>query len=199
MSEHSNEYRAYLLSEHWEQLKEQKYKELNGKRCQFCGSFKHIHGHHMVYRNPLETCTTADVILLCKKCHENLHFSFERYGHLDEPTLESSKRLHDRFLGLGSKKKNQTKKMWRRKQKKKIKLYQENNCYHDTPPRFRKMFGRLVAALNGAPKTLDQAIKYRDELTRLIENKSLLEPTVDDRFLDTSRVVTLICENNGNA
>ena len=43
------------------------------EECYFCGSRKHVVGHHPDYSKPL------DVIWLCNRCHRRLHLMLAKY------------------------------------------------------------------------------------------------------------------------
>lgn len=65
-----NEYGMYLHSEIWEQTKN-KFKK---NKCEKCGGTEMLNLHHLNYEN-IGNETKKDVITLCRKCHESLHFS----------------------------------------------------------------------------------------------------------------------------
>lgn len=65
-------YSAYLHSEHWRALKVRCFR-LRGHRCEVCHSRHRIEGHHLTYREPLESCTEDDVMILCHRCHATAH------------------------------------------------------------------------------------------------------------------------------
>lgn len=65
-------YKAYLLSEHWQGLRERTFALAQG-RCENCLSTEALQGHHLIYRTPLEDCTTDDIMALCHSCHERWH------------------------------------------------------------------------------------------------------------------------------
>lgn len=65
-------YAAYLLGGHWRALKIQVIR-LRGHKCEACSCVNFLQGHHLIYRDPLESCTEEDIMLLCPKCHEMVH------------------------------------------------------------------------------------------------------------------------------
>lgn len=73
MSENCREiYERYLQSDHWAGLRLTLFNQ-RGKRCSVCLSQEKIVAHHMVYREPLNSCTTDDLMPLCEICHNTLH------------------------------------------------------------------------------------------------------------------------------
>lgn len=72
MSEHSEEYEKYLQGEHWVKLRSELFQK-TGRVCKACGSNKQIQAHHLIYREPLESCTVEDLMPLCDCCHTLLH------------------------------------------------------------------------------------------------------------------------------
>ena len=107
-------YLDYLKSEHWSNLREQKFRDV-GHRCQFCGSSHILHCHHRIYRHPMELCTTGDLIVLCEKCHVELHL-MARWKRLDlallnetsAPPLLGEFRRSSRYLKWLEKQRNRT-------------------------------------------------------------------------------------------
>ncbi len=67
-----NSYREYLKSEHWKNLRKQKFQSV-GKKCSLCNCNKNLHVHHITYRTPLTSCTIYDLQVICAWCHANLH------------------------------------------------------------------------------------------------------------------------------
>lgn len=73
MSERSSIYLAYLESQHWYDLRASALNRAN-RRCEACERSKGaLHGHHLIYRNPLESCTEEDIMALCGPCHMAIH------------------------------------------------------------------------------------------------------------------------------
>jgi 5-methylcytosine-specific restriction endonuclease McrA len=68
-------YQEYLQSVHWEHLR-QNCLGRSGWKCESCHSTRHLHVHHLNYRN-LTDCTVADVMSLCENCHNAWH---DQYG-----------------------------------------------------------------------------------------------------------------------
>lgn len=69
-------YNEYVMSSsHWKQLKSDRVK-LVGSMCEACGLHHYYHGHHLIYRTPLEACTVSDIMLLCEPCHRLAHLLF---------------------------------------------------------------------------------------------------------------------------
>lgn len=82
MSERSERYAEYLQTEHWANLREQKFSE-SGKRCENCKSSLRIHVHHINYKN-LYDVLTSDLIVFCEECHNAAH----RYSKFKNISIE---------------------------------------------------------------------------------------------------------------
>ena len=65
------EYRGYLKSEHWQNLRAEKLKRSSGL-CAICGASQKIDVHHLNYRKILDV-ETSDLRLLCRRCHDLAH------------------------------------------------------------------------------------------------------------------------------
>lgn len=61
---------VYLKSEHWASLKQSKI--LQQSVCEKCGSSRFLDCHHKQYKN-LYDVSLADLSVLCRKCHYELH------------------------------------------------------------------------------------------------------------------------------
>lgn len=72
-------YDAYLLSDHWQLLRIKAF-EKAGNRCEACTQKHGLVGHHMIYREPLESCTVDDIMALCDPCHETFHVWIRQNG-----------------------------------------------------------------------------------------------------------------------
>jgi 5-methylcytosine-specific restriction endonuclease McrA len=70
MSKSRAEYKEYLLSKHWKDIKRRMYKKF--KRCQKCGCTKKLNVHHLTYKNRGHE-NLKDLMLLCKSCHFREH------------------------------------------------------------------------------------------------------------------------------
>lgn len=82
-------YHQYLASDHWTNLKVEKF-ALNGHRlCECCSSPTQPSVHHINYRNLID-CTVNDLVVLCRQCHEVFHTACKFYG--DPP---AGKPLHE--------------------------------------------------------------------------------------------------------
>lgn len=87
-------YEDYLLTPHWKNLREEKFKQV-GKACQVCPSKQIIHVHHIRYKNLID-CTVDDVLPLCEVCHNDLHFASGHFKvDLIDKELPEIKRLID--------------------------------------------------------------------------------------------------------
>lgn len=65
-------YEAYLLSDHWKDLRAHAINRAKHS-CEACKTKRGLVGHHMVYREPLESCTLDDIMSLCGECHDVFH------------------------------------------------------------------------------------------------------------------------------
>jgi hypothetical protein len=65
-------YTAYLQSNHWQSLKIKVFARF-GKRCSCCHSTEKIHGHHLIYRFPLNLGVIDDILPVCEYCHSIIH------------------------------------------------------------------------------------------------------------------------------
>lgn len=45
----------------------------DGRRCRSCGSRVHLHHHHLRFRSKGGADTSANLLLLCAVCHDDLH------------------------------------------------------------------------------------------------------------------------------
>ncbi len=72
MSKYSEVYLKYLESSHWSELRNAALNKAN-RKCEACMRIGKLHGHHLVYREPLELCTTEDIMALCEPCHNEWH------------------------------------------------------------------------------------------------------------------------------
>jgi hypothetical protein len=69
----------YLKTDHWKNLRIKCFKNAK-KACEACRSKKDLHGHHIRYREPLESCTENDVMALCDRCHTLWHAHLKEKG-----------------------------------------------------------------------------------------------------------------------
>ena len=127
------QYEEYLKSDHWKALRQAKFQEV-GKACQTCPSTtKIIHVHHIRYRE-LTDCTTADLAVLCKDCHDLLHFAGQVFkcGTIDVE-LDGIKRMlsdikfHKRYLRWKDRRECRKTKVWSPKKQKKVVVGEEVN------------------------------------------------------------------------
>lgn len=68
-------YREYLISKKWEGYKNAIHYIYNDQ-CYICGSTKELHVHHKTYDRIYHE-DLDDLILLCKYCHEKVHYDIE--------------------------------------------------------------------------------------------------------------------------
>ena len=57
----------------------------DGWRCQKCGSFRNLDVHHMRRRSALGDDTEANLITLCRNCHQILHGPAKLGAHTSVP------------------------------------------------------------------------------------------------------------------
>jgi 5-methylcytosine-specific restriction endonuclease McrA len=74
----TEEYKKYLLSDEWAQLKIDLF-NYRGKKCEKCGSKTKICVHHKTYDNIFKE-EYSDLIILCKICHEKTHQIIKQRG-----------------------------------------------------------------------------------------------------------------------
>lgn len=65
------EYQAYLNSPKWQATRKRLYK-LYDYKCDSCGSPKNLCVHHITYENLGEE-KDEDLVVLCQRCHRQLH------------------------------------------------------------------------------------------------------------------------------
>lgn len=67
------DYKEYLKTEHWQEVRELKLQSVNYK-CQICNSNKELSIHHRSYENLYdEQNHLEDLTVLCKECHGLYH------------------------------------------------------------------------------------------------------------------------------
>lgn len=67
-----DEYKEYLKSEHWEEVRLKRIK-IDNRRCYLCGGVKGLNVHHLRYDNLWHEDAKKDLVTLCYKCHHMLH------------------------------------------------------------------------------------------------------------------------------
>ena len=75
-------YIDYIKSPKWEAKKQELFKE-KGKKCELCGSTKHIHVHHLTYERLYDELI-IDLQPLCRTCHEKEHGRKFKFGAKDK-------------------------------------------------------------------------------------------------------------------
>lgn len=65
-------YQKYLQSPHWNKLKAEKLL-VSGSFCNRCLSTDNLEVHHVYYAKSWWTCQLADLEVLCRNCHEQVH------------------------------------------------------------------------------------------------------------------------------
>ena len=75
-------YIDYIKSPKWEAKKQELFKE-KGKKCELCGSTKHIHVHHLTYERLYDELI-IDLQPLCRTYHEKEHGRKFKFGAKDK-------------------------------------------------------------------------------------------------------------------
>lgn len=68
-SKRSDEYRAYLRSPEWQELRKQTL-DRDNHRCRTCNSGSNLEVHHRYYPDQLGTETVDALTTLCRSCHK---------------------------------------------------------------------------------------------------------------------------------
>ncbi len=76
MSDRSSEYDAYLNSPSWADLKRELWSE-RPRACMVCQSKRRVEAHHLIYRDPIASGTTDDLMPLCHACHKTTHANLQ--------------------------------------------------------------------------------------------------------------------------
>ena len=66
------EYQEYLQSKEW-QIVRRKRLQIDGYRCQMCGTGKNLQVHHISYEHLGQEKEIDDLVTLCKECHQKVH------------------------------------------------------------------------------------------------------------------------------
>ncbi len=91
-------YKEYLASPKWEKAKERLFKR-DGRICKICGSFENINVHHNNYNERNLSGSIRCLVVLCRKCHEEVH----RISKVKEWYYKKSvKSLKKKFLKYGT-------------------------------------------------------------------------------------------------
>ena len=72
MNSKKRNYRRYLRSPRWKEVRANAIKWANGE-CQFCGSCENLHVHHKRYER-FGNELPDDLLVLCKPCHMRYHY-----------------------------------------------------------------------------------------------------------------------------
>lgn len=67
-----NWYKEYLETEEWKKTRGKRL-AIDKYQCKFCGSKENLQVHHLSYNNIGNEDVEADLITLCKPCHESIH------------------------------------------------------------------------------------------------------------------------------
>lgn len=71
MEKYKIEYRNYLLSKEWFEIRNNLFKS-RGKKCELCSSTTRIEVHHKTYKNIFNE-QLEDLQVLCSECHSDIH------------------------------------------------------------------------------------------------------------------------------
>lgn len=72
MTKRQKDYRKYLQTEHWKELRLQALNR-DGFRCSLCGSGARLQVHHVKYRGKPSESLLEDLETLCRDCHRMEH------------------------------------------------------------------------------------------------------------------------------
>lgn len=86
MSAQGDEYRAFLRSVEWLELKREVIARA-GWRCQFCGSPRQLEAHHRSYR---DLSDLSDLVCLCRECHTTLHKHRRLWDDLEDEARQAA-------------------------------------------------------------------------------------------------------------
>ncbi len=93
MRQVSEQYRAYLNSPQWTEIRE-RIKDRDGGACRLCGSREKLEIHHIRGKHRFhEQNHPEDLITLCAICHRTIHRYFA------EKNLQAAKYALERFEG----------------------------------------------------------------------------------------------------
>ena len=93
-----NEYRNYLQSNHWKEIKERYRNSKFKKNCYICHSPNNLDLHHKTYER-LGNEFLRDLIYLCRRCHELTHDFFNESQNKKKGLFSASRKLKS-SLGL---------------------------------------------------------------------------------------------------
>lgn len=83
-------YKDYLLSDEWKQIKKTASKKEYYKKCRICKSSDTINLHHSTYMYIGTKYKMYGLKPICKKCHDNLHKAHKHEGRtLNGMTIKS--------------------------------------------------------------------------------------------------------------
>ena len=68
-SKHSDEYLKYLRSAEWQWVRTLRNHNVAKNKCERCGKFDLLEGHHLWYPHDLYQTTEKEIQMLCKACH----------------------------------------------------------------------------------------------------------------------------------
>ena len=66
------DYYEYLQSKEW-QIVRRKRLQIDGYKCQMCGTGKNLQVHHISYEHLGQEKEIDDLVTLCKECHQKVH------------------------------------------------------------------------------------------------------------------------------
>lgn len=142
------EYLKYIDSEHWSKLRKLKL-EINS-RCEHCKSSMSLHVHHVFYRD-YYSCAVNDLVVLCVRCHNDLHDALRKVrGKPSDYPLQHLRPLIDRYRSgeLGRVKKEKKRK---------------------PSGAFDREVSRIITGFWNSDRRFCDLVKTRDLLTKIID------------------------------
>jgi hypothetical protein len=97
-----DKYKEYLLSNEWKEFRK-KALEHHGKKCSKCDRTKNLQIHHLHYRNIFHE-QLEDVIVLCRKHHEQEHGIYDPIKPTIKQKVKKSKRKKQKKINQGKRK-----------------------------------------------------------------------------------------------
>ena len=66
------DYREYMQSEEWQKVRRKRL-QIDGYKCQMCGTGKNLQVHHITYEHLGQAKELEDLVTLCRECHRGVH------------------------------------------------------------------------------------------------------------------------------
>ena len=98
MEKLTGDYKAYLQSEHWQNVRMQALKR-DGLVCQLCGSGINSRVHHVSYDRVGSDEEVKDLVTLCEECHSKVHVKdkFTREGQANMRLIVAAPEMYKLF------------------------------------------------------------------------------------------------------